>query len=314
MADTASGGLCGRLVEALATQRFKLDSASIGPSLEIPGLASAKLGNASFSSKSKDPLTLREAIEKRLEGREVKKGEGILFTIDEAQVVARDDLVAIATAIQHVIADEDQKDLPDSEKKGVAFVFAGLPSMVDELVNDRVLTFMRRSLFRELKEIPLPDVKNAFIETFEQSGMEIDGDLALRAARLTDGYPYLIQLVGYYMWQSANRAKRGFISEADVQSGFEDAMLAFGDAVCAPALDGIPAGARVFVEAMAQDAPGPSRVGDIADRTGKSRSWVNKYRALLINKRVIKPAGYGEVEFAIPHLGEYVERTRRAFE
>lgn len=80
----------------------------------------------------------------------------------------------------------------------MAFVFAGLPSMVDELVNDKVLTFMRRSMRRDL-----------------------------------------------------------------------------------------------------------AAVADLAERRGKSRAWVNKYRAVLINEQVARPAGYGRL-FAIPHLGAYI--------
>ena len=162
-------------------------------------LGSAKLGSVALSARGGAPLTLRNAIEKRLEGHAIKKGKGILLTIDEAQAAARDELVAIATALQHVITDEDQKNLPDVEKKGVAFVFAGLPSMVDELVNDKVLTFMRRSMRRDL-----------------------------------------------------------------------------------------------------------AAVADLAERRGKSRAWVNKYRAVLINEQVARPAGYGRLAFAIPHLGAYI--------
>ena len=51
-------------------------------------------------------------------------GKGILFTIDEAQAASEEDLVAVATAIQHVLRDEDMRDVSDAKKHGVAFVFA----------------------------------------------------------------------------------------------------------------------------------------------------------------------------------------------
>lgn len=312
VADTASEGLCERLVEALDPRRIRPEGASIAPSLDISGLASAKLGNLSLSAKGSGPLTLRNAIEKRLDSRDVKKGKGILFTIDETQAAARDELVAIATALQHVIADEDQKDVPDEEKKGVAFVFAGLPSMVDELVNDKVLTFMRRSLRRDLASVPIPDVKNAYIETVEQSGLSINAEVALQAARLTDGYPYMIQLVGYYMWQAAKRRGNGDVAAQDVTSGFDDALLALGEAVCAPALEGLPSSARLLAATMAScEKDGVVSVAELAERAGKSRAWVNKYRSILINEQVARPAGYGLLEFAIPHMGEYI-RSREA--
>lgn len=310
ISDTASEGLCLRLTEALRPQGLQLGSADLSPSIGVAGLANASLGKASFLAKGAGPLTLRKAIEEQLRSRKIGKGKGILFTIDETQAASRDDLVAIATAVQHVIADQDQKNVPDSEKKGVAFVFAGLPSLVNELVNDRVLTFLRRSLKRELTDVPLPDVKNAYVETIKESHKTISEEIALKAADLTAGYPYMIQLLGYYMWQSAQREGRKKIIQEDVDRGYGDALLAFGDAVCAPALAGVSAAAREFIYAMEKDLPDASRVSDLADRVGKSRSWVNKYREILIEEKLIRPAAHGFVEFAIPNFGNYLLNNR----
>lgn len=304
--DTASEGLCGRLVEALVPQGVQFREASIKPSVGIPGVAEGSLGHISFAAPAPSSSILREAISKRLESRKIDKGKGILFTIDETQAASRDDLVAIATAVQHVIAEQDRTNLPDSEKKGVAFVFAGLPSVVDELVNHKVLTFLRRSLRRTLGNVPVPDVKNAYIETVRGAGRVIDETTAAEAAQLTVGYPYLVQLIGYYMWQSASRDGRDLITDEDLHRGYQDALMAFGDTVCAPALDGLGPSARAFVAAMADDAPEPSRSSDIAERLGKSRSWGAKYRQLLLNEHIIKVAGRGYVEFAIPHMAEWL--------
>ena len=311
VSDTASEGLCLRLIEELQPKGFQLGSANLNPSVGIPGLANASLGSASFSVKGEGPLTLRKAIEAKLDSHKIGKGKGILFTIDETQAASRDDLVAIATAIQHVIADQDQNNASDSERKGVSFVFAGLPSLVNELVNDRVLTFLRRSLRRELGDVPLPDVKNAYVETVRRSGKKISEEIAFVAAKLTAGYPYMIQLMGYYMWQSAQRDGRNTITREDVDRGYEDALYAFGDAVCEPAINGISAAARDFVYAMAKDVPYPSRISDLADRVNKSRSWVNKYREILINEKIIRPSAHGFVEFTIPNFGDYISRNIR---
>lgn len=151
--------------------------------------------------------------------------------------------------------------------------------LVDELVNDRVLTFLRRSLRRDLGEVLLPDVKNAYIETVRQSGKEISEEMAQRAANLTDGYPYMVQLIGYYMWQSAQRDGRDSIAESDIQSAFDDSLYAFGDAVCEPALNGVSLAAREFVYAMVKDNPCPTRVSDIATRVNRSPTWANTSNA-----------------------------------
>ncbi|KAB8288633.1 hypothetical protein DSM100688_0635 [Bifidobacterium ramosum] len=303
--ETASEGLVARLVQTLTPTGIHMDQVNLSPSIGITGLASASIGQAHFTAES-NPLTLRNALNKRLANRKIGKGKGILITIDETQAASREDLVAIATAVQHVIADGDESDTPEAERKGVAIVFAGLPYMINDLLDNKVTTFLRRALRRELDNVPLPDVKNAFIETVRESGKQISEDDALDAARTSKGYPYMVQLIGYYMWQSAQRRDSNVITTEDVETGTSDALLAFDDAVCVPAMDGATGAERLFLKAMAQDVPNPTRVSDIVGRTRRSRSWVSKYRAILIKNRMIRQSGHGEVEFAVPHLGEYL--------
>ena len=305
IAETASEGLVARLIAALSPSGMRFDQANLSPSIGIAGIATASLGQARFSTES-NPLTLRNAINKRLASKKIGKGKGILITIDETQAASREDLIAIATAVQHVITDGDESDVPDAEKKGIAVVFAGLPSMLNDLLGNEVTTFLRRALRRELDNVPLPDVRGAYLESVASSGKTIDAESALAAACESDGYPYMVQLIGYYMWQSAQRRGSNMIEAQDVSLGVEDALLAFDDAVCAPALDGVTSAERLFLTAMAQDAPNVTKVGDIAARAKRSRSWVNKYRAVLIANRLIRPSGHGELEFAVPHLGEYL--------
>ena len=310
VSDTASEGLCARLVAALSPRGPRLSRASIAPEVSLAGAASARLDSVELAAGEQGALTLRRAIESRL--AKVGDGKGIAFTIDEAQAASLEDMTALATALQHVIRDEDMRDVPDSRKKGVALVFAALPSLMDELLNDRVLTFLRRSMQRELAEVSLPDVRPAYVETVRESGKAISEEDALAAARAACGYPYMIQLIGYYMWQAAERRGSCVIESADVETGISDAVLAFGDAVCAPLLDGLTPAQRAFVQAMAADDPEPSRLSDIAERTRRSMSWANKYRASLIKERVVEPEGRGLLRLTTPHLAEYIRARRRS--
>lgn len=307
ISETASPDVAQRLIEALTPGGLHVNQASVSPSVSIPGIASASLGRIDLSATA-TPLTLRNAIAKRLESGKIGKGKGILITIDETQAASLDDLVAIATAVQHVTTSIDETDVPDAEKKGIAIVFAGLPSTVNDLINDAVITFLRRALRCELDDVPLLDVKNAFLASVADSGKTIGNDEAWQAARATNGYPYMVQLVGYYMWQSAQRRHATEITADDVATGIADAQIAFDDAVCAPALDGLKPAELEFLHAMARDVPSATAVGEIETRTGRSRSWVNKYRAALIKDRIIQPAGHGSLEFAVPHLGTYLRK------
>ncbi|BDR53462.1 hypothetical protein KIM372_13690 [Bombiscardovia nodaiensis] len=58
---------------------------------------------------------------------------------------------------------------------------------------------------------------------------------------------------------------------------------------------------------MAKD-DGPSSTAEIAKRLKKSQTYANTYRARLLEDDVIKNAGWGRVDFAIPYLRQYLRK------
>jgi len=302
-AETASAGMTERLVSALNSKERRISQASIAPSISVAGLASFQLGSVEVAG-SKAALSLREAIESRF--KKIPRGKGILFTVDEAQAARAEELVAIATAVQHVIGDEDMSGRSDDEMHGIAFAFAALPSIVDEVANNKVLTFLRRAMFYELENVPLPDVRNALIESTTASGKSIDKGCADQAAHATRGNPYMVQLVGYYMWQAAQARHSKAIEHDDVEQGIADAQSQFPRAVCVPAYNSLTPAQQHFLRAMAPDYPNASTLSDIADRAGKSMSWAGKYRTSLERVQMIRTADWGMVAYSIPYFGEWI--------
>lgn len=297
--ETASDGLSQRLLDRLAPDGPTM-SLSLKPSVSLAGLGGVSLGEASVSSR-RMPLTLREAMGRRLDALERRKA-GLLVTIDEAQAADRDDMVAIATAVQHLIREE----------RNVAFVFAGLPTIASKWLNDEVLTFLRRAQAERLGDIPLDEVEDAFVDTFDGSGMSIGVEALRKAVEATQGYPFMIQLVGYHIWRIAYRRQRGSgagghveVGEADADAGVANALDRLGDAVHGPELDGLSPIDKTYLLAMAQD-DGPSSTSAVAERMGKDVAYANVYRTRLIDAQVIRDVGYGKVDFAIPYLRRYL--------
>lgn len=293
ISDTASYGLCSRLEDAVRSDRPHVSSLEIGPSfghvkVEVPRAAQA----------------LRAAIDERLDG--LNPGTGILITIDEAQAASIEELASLAILYQQVLGDQDATGLPDDRQRGLALVFAGLPAMVDDLLEEQNATFLRRAQQRVLGTVPLPDVRDAYIQSVEESGLSIAWEQAEAAAQMSMGHPYMIQLVGYYMWRSAHRRGSHAVEAPDVELAAKDARREFYQAVDAPLYYGLRSPQRLFIEAMAQDGQGPTRMSDVIERCDRTQSWASKYRTSLIRERVIEPAGYGLVRFTVPLLGEYI--------
>ena len=78
--ETASDGLCERLVNELRSKDSLIDKLTINPSISIAG-ASVSLGEADLSAK-RMPETLRKAMSARLDVLE-KHDAGLMISIDE---------------------------------------------------------------------------------------------------------------------------------------------------------------------------------------------------------------------------------------
>lgn len=290
--ETASDGLCERLVSELCSKDSLIDKLTFAPSITIAG-ASVSLGEAELSPK-RMPETLRKAMSARLDALE-KRDAGLMISIDETQAASRADLIAIATAIQHQIR----------EKRNVSIVFAGLPQMISDLFDDEVITFLRRARTNVLANVPIDEVKESFAQTFEDSGMSLDTSLVEKAAVATAGYLYMIQLVGYYIWDAADARESTVISKEDVDEGIREARVDLDNAVCVPELHGLSKNDRAYLEAMAV-SDGPSGTSEVAKRMGRSAKYAATYRKRLLDAYVIRQIDRGEVDFAVPFLREYL--------
>ncbi|WP_418722140.1 AAA family ATPase [Enorma sp.] len=233
-----------------------------------------------------------------------KEGKGLLVTIDEVQDASVEDIREIAVAVQHLIR----------ERLNIAFVFAGLTAGVMSLLGEDGPTFLRRAYPEELDTIPVDEVATAFHATFEKNGVHIDEDALAEAAEATAGYAYLIQLVGYYVWRSAQvrtGASIRSISMEDVRSGVVTARREFERTVLETAIARLPRTAMEYLLVMAENRLASS-TGEIAERMGVSASSLTATRKMLVSRQLIEPTARGYVDFSIPFLREYLIEHRQA--
>ena len=152
VSDSASLGLCDRLADALRSNKPVVTSMEFGPSF----------GRMSVEAARAKGETLRGLVNERL--KKLGPGKGILFAIDEAQSASIEELAALAVLYQQVLGDQDATGLSDSDQRGLALVFAGLPSMVDDLLEEPSVTFLRRAQQRSLGAISMPKVRDSYIQ------------------------------------------------------------------------------------------------------------------------------------------------------
>lgn len=298
--ETAENGFMQRLIDALRKPKHPVNAVTLpSASMSVPGTpfdATITLGSVELAVQE-HALDFRQAMGAQLDKLE-KKQHGILITLDEVQASSLNEMRSLATAVQHLIR----------EQRNIAFVFAGLPSMVEDVINDKVLTFLRRAERRHLGDVPLEEVRNAFKETITANGLTTDEATLDMLAAATNGYPFMIQLVGYWTWRAAagrEDGPSGVLTSGDAENGIARAKLKLGDMVHGPALDSLSPVARDYLLAMAQD-DGPSSTGDIARRLERDAGYANVYRTQLIKEDIIYATGYGYVDFKLPYLRDYL--------
>jgi hypothetical protein len=294
VSETATPGLVDRLAgDHLPALLGELDPAAT--TTRLTGVSAPMgLGGATWQSREAHEVapTLRSQLSAACELL-AAGGAGLLLTLDEIHHRQVPELRELATALQHLVREERE----------IAFVGAGLPSAISAVLNDDVLTFLRRADRHSLGRVPVADAATAIADPLERAGRRVPPALALEAAEATGGYPFLIQLVGYHIWRRG--PSEGAVGAVDVEAAIVAARKRLGALVHEPAVADLPGVARRFLLAMARD-DGPSKMGDIAARLDVDANYASQYRLRLIAAELIAPAGHGQVDFTMPYLREYL--------
>ncbi|MGB8020818.1 MAG: hypothetical protein WCF04_06275 [Candidatus Nanopelagicales bacterium] len=285
---TATRGMLDQIVE-----QAEATTAHLRPT---PGRRITGVGASGWSVQTALPLERTPGWRTRMSAimdTLAQHGTGLLITVDEVHRRGIDDLRELAAAYQHFVR----------EDREIALVMAGLPAAVSDLLNDEVLTFLRRADIHRLRDVPLDEVREALLVPIRAAGRTIDEDALAAAAQATRGYPFLIQLVGYQIWRQ--HPDEPEISLEDVQIGAAIAQRRMAATVHEASLADASRIDRAFLTAMAR-SDGPVRTADVARILGTSSNYASQYRLRLIDAGLIQAAGHGWIDFAVPYLREYL--------
>ena len=223
------------------------------------------------------------------------KGAGLVVTIDELHGGDRNELRTLGIVVQ---------DVTRIGRLPMAFVGAGLPMLEDTLLADTSITFLQRCARYEIGFLDPPAAWTALAEPVRQRGGRMAPDAVEHAAAVSQGYPFMVQLVGFHAWDAASDPTSALTLE-EVVAGSETARRQMGQLVIAPMWRDVSEGSHRFLAAMALD-DGPSRTSDIAARLGVSREYVGVYRRRLMKAGMVAAAGHGRLDFALGPAREWI--------
>lgn len=231
------------------------------------------------------PVTNIElALTKMLESLKKKK-KRVLITIDE--VMSSSYMRAFASAYQLFL----RKDLP------VFLLMTGLFENINELQNEKNLTFLYRAPKIYLPPLDIREVVADYKENFS-----LDTDKALEMAKMTKGYPYAFQALGFLTWENDRKLEPAIALK--LQQFLEEYVYE----IIWQKLSGRD---KLLARAIAKSETG--KVSDVKELFGADNNHFNPYRKRLIQRGIINGDERGIVKFTLPFFDRFVIEKYEGF-
>ena len=219
---------------------------------------------------------IETAVGKMLESIK-KHGKKLLITIDE--VTNSDEMAAFAGSFQIFV----RRSLP------VFLIMTGLYENIDALQNDQSLTFLYRAARMELGALNTGIITSNYEKVFH-----IPREKAREMSKLTRGYPYAFQALGYYTWEN----------DGDYTAAMDQYKQLLDE--------------RAYEKLWSELSEGDRRTayGIAASKTGKLEeiraildlkpNAINQYRKRLIRRGIVNGERRGELRFTLPLFESFV--------
>jgi len=164
----------------------------------------------------------------------------------------------------------------------------GLYENIDDLQNERNLTFLHRA-----PKILLSPLSIGTMAASYQKNLDLDRETSIQLAKLTRGYSYAFQVLGYCMWENGGD-----------QTGAKVRLKQFlEEYVYDKIWSELSEKDRTIVYAISQTES--SRVKDIREKLGMKSNEFSPYKKRLLRKGIIEEDN-GYAIFALPLFDEFV--------
>ena len=206
-----------------------------------------------------------------------KNGKKLLVTIDE--VTNNEFMHVFAGSFQIFV----RQDLP------IFLLATGLYENIDELQNEKNLTFLYRAPKIQMKPLNQQAIIKKYMNIFQ-----IEREQAAQMAELTKGYPFAFQVLGYLTWNN----------HGNYQEVLEEYEQYLSEFVYDKIWSELSRKDRVVARGIAETDSG--KIKDIREYLGMETNQFNPYRKRLIKKGILSGEMRGYVYFTLPLFEDYV--------
>ena len=289
-------------------------AAKVAPKVSLPGGIQISAIEAGVDAQVASGSTL--LVTELLARCNSSKGKaGVLITVDEAQKLSSADAVELCSAFQAARI----------QGCSVMLVFAGLPKTKQQVSSFDGCTFLKRAPREVLRLLTQTETIDAFLSSFARiPEIELSQEHAFDLGHFSQGHPYLIQLIGYNLFENIDIVygsvlnSGGTVSpgEGEMNDAKERAYWTYREDVLAPTLGGLSDAVLEYVQALikSMDEHGIMQSGkQTALLLNKDSSTdVSAFRQRLIDLCIVEPKGYGKLRFMLPYIPRYFSDAAEA--
>ena len=223
------------------------------------------------------PITnIETAITKMLEAIQ-KKGKRVLITIDEVSNTRN--MRIFASAYQIFVR----------QKLPVFLLMTGLYENVQELQNEKSMTFLYRAPKVELRPLNLDSIAKSYVRT-----LSLDQRSGIKMAHLTKGYSFAFQVLGYFSWEVGG----------NYNAVLDDYRQYLEDYVYEKLWSELSKTDQTVAYAIARSSTG--KVSDIMADLKMEKNYFSNYRSRLLKRGLLSGEPRGYLSFTLPMFAEFV--------
>lgn len=233
-----------------------------------------------FSLKGDTPVSSTMTLLKKMLDHVKKKSKRVLITIDE--VDNSNQMKSFIQAYQSLI----RQGYP------VMLLMTGLYENVSKLQDDKSLTFLYRAPKIQLGPLSLQAISSKY-----KFFLSISEEEAIKLAKMTKGYAYAYQVLGYIMYnKEAKKATNEIIDEYDQY---------LSQYVYEKVYSELSQNEKDIVNAIKSNQA--VEVTSLRESLCKDTKSFSVYRNRLIRKGVLTSPSYGYIEFALPRFADFLK-------
>lgn len=218
----------------------------------------------------------------------------ICFFIDEIQYMKQEQLGSLIAALHRT----NQLGYP------IMVIGAGLPKIY-KMLSDEKSYSERLFMYKQIGSLSLEQSQKAIEEPAKKFNVKYTTEAVERIVEMTKGYPFFIQQLCQIVYKNTDR---DLIETTDVECNIDEFLDTLDHGFFKARYERCAESDKKFIFAMVECGELPCTISNVAYNLGKDVSSISTTRAQLINKGIIYPVRYKELDFTVPEFSGFIQR------